>query len=648
MSLEELNDSLHSRDTHLDRARQTVSYEPGGQERNNALDNKVEAFRHTETWQPASEEASQLSSQGVTLEARASHHKRKQWLFFVGGLTLLLLVGGLIYKLRLPVFSDQKVDIQISGPRDVASAEPTTFTFTFTNNNLIALNNTILTINYPETFHPEASTTVKPNATWVEIPLATLAIHSQNKVTLSGKFYGSKGDQVIMRATLRYTPDKVTSILEKETRITVNIASSPLSLEIEAPQELATGQNVDYVISYNNTGDVSFSNLRIEAVYPAGFEFLEADPRATGGNAVWRIDELAAHSTGKIIVHGTLTGIRDERKSVSAKIGFLQGDGNFLSYSDNERKTAIVASPLSIRQTINGLTDANVGLGDFLDYVVQYKNEGDIGLRGAVVTVEISSPYLDFTKLSLNPKGSYDQARNMMTWKASDVSDLKRLEPGQGGSVSFSLPIVSVVGNNQKNERAPVIRSVARIDSPDIPSSLGSNKIIASNIIVAKVNTSVDATLTGFYDDATLPNTGPLPPIVGLETSYTFHLSLHNTSSDIVSTQVNISLPSGVRYSGQFSPAREKIHFDSQTNELTWDVETFGAGSSRELIFQVAATPSLIDVGKDLQLVKLFVLSGKDTATGKAIRLEKTGRTSSMLKDPRIGTGGGTVEPANN
>ena len=647
MSLEELNDSLHSRDTHLDRARQAASYEPEGRGGNSTLDKKVEDFRHTETWQAVDEETSGVSSPVITLADKASHHRRKQWLFFVGGLTLLLLVGGLIYKLRLPVFNEEKVDIQISGPRDVASAELTTFTFTFTNNNPIVLNKAVLTINYPETFHPEASA-VKPNATWVEIPLSTLAIHSQNKVTLSGKFYGSKGDQVIMRATLRYTPDKVTSALEKETRITVNIASSPLSLEIEAPQELTTGQNVDYVISYNNTGDVSFSNLRIEAVYPAGFEFLGADPRATDGNSIWHIDEIAPRSAGKIVVHGTLIGIRDERKSVSAKIGLLQGDGNFLSYSDNERKTAIVASPLSITQTINGQTDANVGLGDVLDYVVQYKNEGDIGLRGAVVTVEINSPYLDFTKLSLNPKGSYDQARNMMTWKASDVADLKRLEPGQGGSVSFSLPIVSVVGNNQKNERAPVIRSVARIDSPDVPSSLGSNKIIASNIILAKVNTSVDVGLTGFYDDATFPNTGPFPPTVGLETSYTFHLTLHNTSSDIANAQVNVSLPSGVRYTGQFSPAREKIHFDSQTNELTWNVETLTAGSSRELVFQVAETPSLIDVGKDLQLVKLFVLSGQDTATGKAIRLEKTGRTSSMLKDPRISNSGGAVQPATN
>ncbi len=644
MSFEELNGSLHGRDAHLERVRKPTAFEPGGAAPDEGT---LAQFSKTEQWsQPKTTPSTKLV--GVTFEDISGRQRRKKIALILGGIALVLVLGGLAYKMRTLLFNVDRVQLSVSGPSEVASAESTSFTFIYANNNLIALNNATLILTYPEVFHPEAQPAMKISASQAEITLGAIKGRSQGKVVLVGKFYGSKGDHVLIRATLRYAPNNVTSLLETETTLTVNVASSPLSLEIEAPLELASGQNVEYTLQYNNTGDLGFSNLKVQADYPAGFEFVESEPRPASGNNLWHVGDLITRGSGKIIVRGTLSGERDERKSITARIGFFQGDGNFVSYSDNERKTVIVASPLTITQKVNNQTDAAIDLGGSLKYDVTYKNEGNIGVRGAIVTVEIDSPYLDFGRLNLSAKGAYDEKSHLITWKASDVPSLAKLEPGQGGTISFSVPVLSVISESLQNERNLTIRSVARIDSLDIPLALDSNKIIASNVTTVKVNTAVEAKLSGFYQDTTLSNAGPLPPKVGQETSYTFHMALHNTSNDVTDARVIISLPSGMRFTGKFSPVEERMLFDSRTNELTWNVDTLAARANRELLFQIAVTPDPSQVGADVPLVNSFTFSGKDSFTGKDITVSsKARKTSNLPEDPVAAAAGGAVQPAN-
>lgn len=638
MGLEDLNEKLHGRDMHLDRARQHTPYDPG----QGAIDPDMQSeFQKTETW--SAPLGGNPSSAEEILFADISTRKRRRHIAFVlGGIALLMLLGGLVFKVRTMLFSEERVKVTINGPKGVASAEDTTFTVAYANDNWAGLSNATLIFSYPESFHPEPGSTAETKGFLIEVPIGNIDANTASKKDFSGKFYGSKGDLASLKVTLRYTPKGIATIFEKTAQIAVNVATSPLSLEITAPLEIATSQDVEYVINYGNVSDLPFSNLRVKAEYPDGFQFVSAEPRPSEGESVWYIGNLNARAEGKIVVRGVLSGARDEYKQIRGMIGFFGGDGKFVAYAENERQTRMRASLFSLSQTVNGLTDITVSPGETLRYVIRYKNESDIGMRDAIVTLEINPTLLDMTRLSMD-KGSYDASRKLITWKASDIPGLGKIDPGASGEIVFSVPVVATLPAG--SERNPAIRSVAKIDSPDIPATLGANKIVGSNMLLVKLSSLISIDMSALYNETPFQNTGPFPPRVGQETSYVIRVKLANISNDFKDARLSFILPTSVRYAGTFAPAGETIHFNERTNELVWELGTVAQtkGASRDLFFQISATPAPNTVGKPLILMNSATLTAKDTFTGKDIRVEKE-EVNSFLRDDVLYTSlGGSV-----
>ena len=640
MGIEALNEKLHGRDVHLGRAEQHTPFDPG---RGAGDPNAPSQFQTTEEWQKPVIKPSLV--QRFNLADVETRRRRKNIAIVIGSIAGLILLGGLIFKVRSMLFSEERIEVSIAGPKDVASAEETTFTIAYANNNWAGLNDATLILVYPGSFRLQAGSNIRVNGALAEIPLGGIKANAQGKVPITGTFYGSKGDLVYFKATLRYTPKGVSSVFEKTTEFGVNVASSALSFEITAPLELATGQDVEYVIDYGNKSDEQFSNLRVKLEYPSGFHFVGAEPKPSEGDSVWYLGNFKARADGKIIVRGVLSGVREERKLIRGMIGFFQGDGKFVAYAENERQTRIMASPLSISQMVNELTDIAVNPGDTLRYVIRYKNDGNIGVRDAIITLEIDPSFLDVSRLLLQ-SGAYDAARKTIVWKTSDISDLGRLEPGASGEVAFSVPTVKTFTETKGKDIS--IRSVAKIDSPDIPTPIGANKIIGSNTLYVKLNALVGIGIKPLYTDTTFVNNGPIPPQVGKETSYTLYVNVTNSSNDIRQSRVSIILPTGIRYKEKFFPTGETVTFNERANELTWELGTFAATHSalRELVFQVSTVPGSNQEGRPLSLIQNITFTGKDTFTDQDIRVESGGRDNYLRDDKVYGSASSDVEPA--
>lgn len=624
MGLDELNEKLHGREVHLDRIQHGSAFDPG----KGTSDPKVEAqFEKKEEWHEPI--AKPPSVQEITFADISKRKRRRRIALVLGGIALLMLLGGLIYKVRAMLFSEERIEIAITGPQDVASAEETTFTVFYANDNWAGLNNVTLVLSYPESFHPEGRKDGEKQGQSFEISLGSIPASTKGKTLVTGKFYGSRGDLAYLNATLRYTPKGVSTIFEKTARFGVNVATSPLDLEVTAPLELASGQDVEYVIDYGNRSDLKFSNVRVKAEYPEGFQFVSAEPRASEGESVWYIGNLNAQAEGKIIIRGVLAGKNDEYKSIRAMIGFFQGDGKFVAYAENERQMRISASPFFIEQTVNGLTNIAVNPGDLLRYSIKYKNESNIGMRDVIITVEINPMLLDTSRLATGG-GAYDAARKIIVWKASDVPSLRRIEPGESGEISFTVPVLETVTGGEKNN---IIRSVAKIDSPDVPTTLGANKIIGSNTLLVKLHSLVGVDVQALYTNSFFPNSGPFPPQVGKETSYTLLLQVMNSSNDLKQTRLFVLLPTGVKYTGKFSSESETVNFNERTNELTWELGTLAPvrETPRTLAFQVSAVPSSSNVEHPLILINSTALTAVDAFTNQEIRVEK-GETNSWLR----------------
>lgn len=623
MGLQDLNEELYKRGG---AERASLGASPfDAQSASNPENTSRELFEQNSAWKDGQEPFMVRHKQAIHRGFMAA-----------GAVVLLILAYFTFVKVQQSAFTSDKVTVKVDGPSEVSGSESSLFIFTYANKNRTDLSDVDLVLSYPENFRPDAMENMSVNGSSSQVHIGTVAGHSQGKVELRGKFYGSKGTLAYMKGVLKYKPESVGSFFQAESQMGIAIQSPSLRLSIDAPLEVASGNIVEYRVDYTNMSDVPFENLRVKAEYPDGFLLKEAAPKTSEGNTVWYIGNIAPGQTGSIRIIGTMDGVKNETKLLKMHIGMLQGNGELLSYSDSERLTKIVTSPLMVQQTVNGLNELSVAPGSTLKYAVKYRNDGDVGLRNVIITLEIQGSALDFSNLDLEG-GAFDEAKKTITWKASDVRDLANLAPGKEGTVSVSVPVLESMPVKTDADKNFVITSIAKIDSPDIATPSGANKIIGSNTLRAKVRSRIGIQQSASYQDATFPNIGIDPPQVGKETTYTIRWTASNGTNDTDKATVTTYLPTGIRFTGKTSPSSESIVYDSRTNQITWNIGTLknGAGTlspDREVLFQVGITPASNQSNQSAALSGDVIFTAHDLFTDES--LEVKGMPQSVIVSP--------------
>jgi hypothetical protein len=623
MDLGELNDKLHSRDVHWDRARKPTLFEPKGVQTDPTA---VSEFHQTESWQDAAHVEQPTSS------SERWRKFRKILTISLGAIALLAFATGLIIKFSTFYFNEANVLVTLRGAETVESTQSATFVFDYTNNNYASLKDAVVVFEYPESFIPDQQSNLSLSPSRAEMKVGTIASHGHAEVKISGKFYSSREEEAVITGTLQYDGGKV---LKKSVEHRVFITALPFLFEITAPVEVVSQQEVQYQVRYRNNGTVTFPHLEVHMQYPRGFTFMSAEPRSMDHDtAVWSVENLKPGEERVISIRGVLAGEREEQKLMYGGIGTTREDGTFVMFRDHERRTKVVASPFLIIQTVNkSPISVSAQAGETLTYVVQYKNDGNVGIRDAILTVEIDSPYLNFGSLQFgqSASGAYLPSSKSIVWKASDMKALSRVEPGESGEVSFSINTYEDLKERFPDARELSIRSVAKIDSPDIPVLNGVTKVVASSPALVKINAPLVLELKGAYEDTTFPNSGPVPPVAGQETTYTFHYVVTGFLNNVENARVSMMLPATVRYTGKRSPENENMTFNERSNELVWDIGTLEPGKSRELVFQIGVTPNTSGLGQEVVLITKNTFTGRDTFTGQDIKLEKERKTSNTL-----------------
>lgn len=632
MPLEDLNKQLYDPNAKdlADRAHEQSKYDPV------VSNNAGSPFAESEKWdQP---------QKGFT-----PSQKKKLWIAFAIFVVIALGIGGsAFYRWWLKdAFHQDRVAISFDGPKSADSTQPTKYVIHYKNDNRVTLKNSEIDLSYSENFQPNNNVNLKyisPNAG--KIFLGDIPSKSEGSVELNGIFYAPKDSPIYIHGTLQFTPSNGTTQLTMESQIGVTIATAPVLLELTAPQQAVSGDNVEYVIDYKNLDIRRLSGMQIDVNFPPGFQMISSQPMPAQ-DSHWIVGNLEANQGGQIRIRGKLNGVSDENKNINIALGHIGTDGKMAIYNKAEKDTRMVTPILAVAQKLDGNDTGVINAGDVLKYVVTYKNTGQIGLRDAIITAEVKGAVLDYSKISAE-NGSYDGSKNLITWKASDVPSLANIEPNSTGSVRFSVPVKAVIPVSGKNDKNFVVTSLAKIDSPDIPTPIDSNKIIGTDSLELKLASKALFDTQGFYADSRLKNVGPIPLRVGAETTFTIHWKVSSVSNDLSDASVMSSLPSGIRWVGQTYPTGEKLAFDSRTNQLKWDIGDVPAGTGiiappREVDFQVGVTPQANQIGEIPVLVNKSVFSATDTFTNAPVNLEGPQKSTQLYEDNSVGSEGGKV-----
>ncbi len=625
MTLENLNQELHKRDVQSRSISARDDFDP-----KNASKDAAEKFAQSSQWNVVKENFFVKNAKKI-----------RYGIYTLCVIAFVAFSIGIFAYVQRSLFSEDRVVAGIFGPDNVNSSDLTHFVVSYENTNRSVLKNAELIISYPSGFRPEGNVnSFRNDALSSTIFLGDIPELFSGKVDFSGKFYGAKNSLAYVRVELRYKPKNLETTLRAVAQKSINIRSSSLAVEIEAPLTVASQGEVNYLVQYENTSDVAMSNIRLKAMYPNGFAFFEAEPKSSEGNDVWYIGTVAPGERGSIRIAGHLDGVPEEKKVFSVEFGAFQGDNSFLAYSSSERSTNIVAPPFLIRQTVNGGGSDVVNPGDVLSYTVRYTNNSSIGLREVIVRVEIEGDVLDFSRI--RPEGgAYDSKQKLITWKASDAKQLTTLLPGESGEVGFSIPVRGDVLPENSASKNFRIKTMASIESPDVPNPVGSNKVVTTNVLWLNLNSRLILDLATYYRDSSIPNSGPIPPVVGQETTYTVHWSLSNTTNDVSGVVVSADLPTGVKWMGKIFPDSESISYNERTNKIIWNVGNMNVGEGifspkREISFQISIRPEMYQVGTSPILIGQTTVAAKDVFTAESLNMVVKEGSTNIYNDTSV------------
>ncbi|MBI2676339.1 MAG: hypothetical protein HYX21_00065 [Candidatus Yanofskybacteria bacterium] len=572
---------------------------------------------------------------GSVMNQKFKSKKRwAKWLFFFS--VFLVVVGAIFFFLGRSSFSESKVEFDIEAPAEISSGEEVVYKVKYANRNEISLRDLKLAF-----FYPDDSVVIKNGVRreflTENLRLDDLGPNQEAVVEFSAYVVGSRGDVKKAKATLVYSPEGVQSTFQKESERGTNIATLPVSLTLVSPPNTVSGQEISYILDYRNESQEDLSDLKLKFSYPDSFTVTRLSPAPSLAKDIWEIKRLKPDEGQRITISGILRGAERESKQVSVILQ-RKVDGIFIDYEKAVSTTTISTPPLATKILINGKTEHTAQIGEELNYQIKFSNNTDENLLGLTISAKLEGSMFDFS--SLQSEGFFDGVAKTITWNASVSPLLNRLSSGQEGAVNFRLKLKDSFPGGSLGAKNFVVKVSSRTETSTVPSGFDLDRLVAESETTTKVSSIPVLVQSGLYRDQDFGATGPMPPKAGNKTFYTIVWEISNSSNDFSKVRVKGLLPVGVnwenktRVNGQQSLPALK----SNSQEVVWDIGSLPSGLGGQFPkyqawFQVSFTPSQLNVGSAISLLKNISLEGEDSFTRQAILVKVNDITSNDLTD---------------
>ena len=218
---------------------------------------------------------------------------------------------------------------------------------------------------------------------------------------------------------------------------------------------------------------------------------------------------------------------------------------------------------------------------------------------------------------------------------------LAEIAPGASGKTSFVFNINDWPSNDSANLRNQVIDIDLTMKAVRISEGFQGEVVETKNSHKIKIESDLQLATTVLYNVGPFANTGPLPPKVDQETTYTVVWTIANSSNLIRAATVKTILPPSIRWLGTISPSTERVTYNENTGEVVWQLDRIEAGTnprngSREIAFQIGFTPSASQISVIPNLTSETVLSGQDDFTGTTLKSLSRALSTRLVSDPNF------------
>jgi len=569
--------------------------------------------------------------------------------FFIIYLFLILIISsGIVYILwkefgNLNVVSSKKIIMEIEGPSSIKAGELNKWYINITNNNEVALELADLVIDYP----PNTMSLKNSIVTRDRIPVGKIASGQTIREEMNVYFLGKKDEIKEMTFTLEYRPEESNAILAKTVQDGVRISQSSIGMTLDLPEETESGQEIVFDVEYVSNAQILLRDLRLKIEYPPGFHFIESSPVPSDGKNNWVVGDLSPNEKRNIRVKGVLEGQDLTEIGFRTFVGVLDKEGELIAFGSSA-DTALLRRPfLDFGFEVSGKEIDVLRTGENINISVPWKNNLPVEVRNVAISVKLLGDAIDRRTIRAS-EGFYKSQEQIIIWNSSGVSQFRNVVPGQAGTVRFGFEVLDSVPISGVDDKNFVIVLDGEITGYKIAED-GQSVLVKSNQSKeVKISSTLHLVAKALHQSGPFENTGPIPPKVGEETSYTVVWSVSNLYNDLSGVVVKASVPTYVNWLGVVKPISEDVYYDTATGEISWKIGDLNAGvgvlsPAREVSFQISFVPVLNQVNKTPELVYKSVIEAIDDFTGVTLRTEESVLSTKLTDEPGFGSYMGVV-----
>lgn len=431
--------------------------------------------------------------------------------------------------------------------------------------------------------------------------LRDLAPGRETMVVVVGRLSGDLQEIKTLSAKLRYVPQNFRSPFVAEASGRTLIEAPALTMRLNSPVHLVSGQNITYELLVTNVSDQVFSDLVANFIFPEKFIL------PVGEGADIPIPELAIGQSRTVTVKGKLPADPGTDSLVEAALKRPGPGGEQVTVGRAYAFTKILPSPLAVSHALT-VAKSEIGIPDRLEFSVQYENQSQTGLNNVAIAVVFSSfansstgaAASAFSLLEVTSETGQKKGATLL-WAPGNNKDLAVVTPGETGRFNYMVNIPARLAETlYKN---PLLSTRIEYVADELTEPISGNSLsypIGTNLGVLASAKAVSGD------------------------TYLVELTLTNSVNDADGTELVAIIP-GVNSVFDYtsvSPAEERANaeFNPSSGILRWRLGEVFAFSGA---FHAPRKLSFLLTTPDRILLRDIQATGKDRFTGRETQSNK-------------------------
>lgn len=575
--------------------------------------------------------ASSLEKKGLSVFAKMTIFA---FVFFLGA------VGFAFYKFsgNNQLISAKNVEVSVIGPVAIGGGEELSLDIIIENRHNFPINTVDLVIEYPE--GTKRSDDLKTDLQRVREGMGDIPANSIVKKTYTVALFGEEGENKEIDVRAEYRVPNSNAIFESKKNFSLALQSSPVRLVVDAVKETTSGQELEFDVTVSSNSNSDLSDVVIHVDYPFGFSFADSTIRPSEGNDTWIFEKMTPQESKNFKVRGVLSGQNNEERVFKWSSGLAD-----VVFSTIPKSITLMRPFLALDISIDG--DFEIDLvrqgANQINGRLTYTNNTGASISDAEITLKLDGEVLEDSSVVV-PGGFFNSSDNTIAWNKTTNPDLfSEIAINKTDTLSFNFKTKTLATRQAVYKNPEIILNATikgkRLSEDEVPEDI---EVQAAKRIKI-VSDVVLSALTSYKSDS-FTNSGPIPPKVEQETTYTINLNLTNSSNLIERGKLKATLPPYVRWLNNFSPSSEKISFEPNSRTIEWDLGDIKEHAgfidpSRTVSIQIGFTPSTSQLGEAPALLLNPMFTGYDTFTKTEVELAVEKPTTELGRgaDPDAG-----------